>query len=120
MAFWSDKSAVWFAESSRIQRFCPYSAKIMWYRFTRGDAYALPRAKCFWAFSPRVEQKVRNAKPKKHKSKPEEAIVKPETAREGKQHQANFALQGQKRLLSLRLRTKCSALKNMRAALNAL
>ncbi|MBS7314487.1 MAG: hypothetical protein KIG54_06900 [Bacteroidales bacterium] len=46
----------------------------MWYRFTRGDAYALPRAKCFWAFSPRVacfamkiaffsprvEQKVRN------------------------------------------------------------
>ena len=65
----------------------------MWYRFTRGDAYALPRAKCFWAFSPRVEQKVRNAKPKKHKSKPEEAIVKPEeaivkpeAAREGKQN----------------------------------
>ena len=92
----------------------------MWYRFTRGDAYALPRANCFWAFSPRVEQKVRNAKPKKHKSKPEEAIVKPEAAREGKQNKANFALQGQKRLLSLRLRTKCSALKNMRAALNAL
>ena len=86
MAFWSNKSAIWFAKISRIQRFCSYSAKIMWYRFTRGDAYALPISNCFWAFSPRVEQKVRNAKPKKHKRKPEEAIVKPEEAREGKQN----------------------------------
>ena len=74
MAVWSDKSAIWFAKISHIQRFCPYSAKIMWYRFTRGDAYALPLSNCFWAFSPRVacfamkiaffsprvEQKVRN------------------------------------------------------------
>ena len=58
----------------------------MWYRFTRGDAYALPRANCFWTFSPRVVQKIRNAKPKKYKSKPEAAIVKPEAAHEGKQN----------------------------------
>ena len=102
-----------FLKNSNYLTLLPFPGDYFKVSFTRGDAYALPLSNCFWVFSPRVEQKVRNAKPKKHKSKSE-------AAREGKQHQANFALQGQKRLLSLRLRTKCSALKNMRASLNAL
>ena len=69
MAFWSNKSAVWFAKISRIQRFCPYCAKIMWYRFTRGDAYALPGAKFFWAFGPRVVQRGNNLLPRSKMAK---------------------------------------------------
>ena len=52
----------------------------MWYRFTRGDAYALPELSAFGLSARELCKKIRNAKPKKHKSKPEEAIVKPEAA----------------------------------------
>ena len=57
----------------------------MWYRFTRGDAYALPELIAF-GLSARELCKNKKRKAQKHKSKPEEAIVKPEEAREGKQN----------------------------------
>ena len=74
MAFWSDKSAIWFAKNQPYSTLLPLLCENNVVSLHSGRRLRSARAKCFWAFSPRVacfaikiaffsprvEQKVRN------------------------------------------------------------
>ena len=99
------------------ERFCPCRAKNYLTRLTRGDADALPRAKCFWAFSPKniallskcsklcldLQSGIKRGlfwsnrtTPHAPQGQPAISPTQSEATRRGKRQQNIFALQGQK------------------------
>ena len=52
-----------FLKNSNYLTLLPFPGDYFKVSFTRGDAYALPRAEFFWAFSPRVLQRGNNLPP---------------------------------------------------------
>ena len=58
-----------FLKNSNYLTLLPFPCDYYKVSFTRGDAYALPRAEFFWAFGPRVVQRGNNPPPRPTRAK---------------------------------------------------